>query len=171
MYRRILLASDASREGLAALREGALLASSCGARAHLLIVERETPGSRVADGVYPRPQSRELEDLLRLGLARLMQLGVPAAGSIHAGEPGPLIATKAAHFRADLVVVGHRKQCLVQRWWAGAAGYYLPDHVTCSVLVARNAISDQEFESRLAEAPARTAHGAPHTQSSCPSRA
>jgi len=51
------------------------------------------------------------------------------------------------------VVVGHRRQTLLERWWSGASGAYLVDNVGCSVLVARNVISDEEIEGVLHAEP------------------
>lgn len=151
MYRKIVLASDGSRESLVALREGALIASAYGAEVTLLIVERETPGTRLADGVYPRPGDAGGREMLDKGLARLKRLGVKATGQVVSGEPATEIAICARRFGADLVVVGHRRQSLLERWWSGASGAYLSDKVDCSVLIARDVISDAEFEAHLAE--------------------
>jgi nucleotide-binding universal stress UspA family protein len=153
MYKHILLASDGSKESLVALREGALIARAVRADAHLLIIERETPGLRVADSVYPTVRSEGSEDLLQRGLNRLRRLGVQVTGEVIAGEPAPIIAAAAKRFAADLVVVGHRRQTLLERWWSGASGAYLVDNVGCSVLVARDVISDAEFEAALLAEP------------------
>ena len=150
MYKRVLLASDGSRESLTALREGALIARALKAEAFLLIVEKETPGTRLADGVYVRPGDAGGRELLDLGLTRLERLGVAARGAVVAGEPAPEIAACARRFRADLVVVGHRRQSMLERWWSGASGAYLSEKLDCSLLIARNVISDQEFEAHLA---------------------
>jgi nucleotide-binding universal stress UspA family protein len=149
MYRRILLAADASREGLIALREGVLLASTCAAAVHLLVIEVETPGLRLANGIYPIAPDGTGKELLALGLSRLSSLGVAATGETAAGEPALLIGKVARGFGADLIVVGHRRQSRLDRWWSGSSGAYLVDNVNCSVLIARNLISDQEFEARL----------------------
>ena len=155
MYKRILLASDGSRESLVALREGALIARALGAEAFLLIVEPTTPGQRVADGVYPVPRdSKPARELLELGLTRLRRLGVPGRGEVVLGEPPGAIAACARTFQADLIVVGHRRCSLMERWWSGPSGAYLVDSVVCSVLVARNTISDAEFEAHLDQAEA-----------------
>jgi nucleotide-binding universal stress UspA family protein len=153
MYRRILLASDGSKESLVALREGALIARAYDARAHLLIIERENPGIRVADSVYPMLRSEGSEMLLQKGLSRLSRLGVQASGEVACGEPAMLIGAAARRFGADLVVVGHRRQTLLERWWSGASGAYLVDNVGCSVLIARNVISDEEFDAALQAEP------------------
>jgi nucleotide-binding universal stress UspA family protein len=46
-------------------------------------------------------------------------------------------------------VVGHRKRNLLERWWSGATGAYIVDNLDCSLLVARQAMSDQDFEAKL----------------------
>jgi nucleotide-binding universal stress UspA family protein len=152
MYERILLATDGSRESLVALREGALLAQAYDAAVFLLVIDRETPGMRVSDAVSPLPRSEEPARLLGLGLARLSALGVRASGEVAYGEPALTIGAYAKTFGADLVVVGHRRQGLLDRWWSGASGAYLVEMVKCSVLVARNVISDEEFDAQIAGA-------------------
>jgi nucleotide-binding universal stress UspA family protein len=152
VYKRILLASDGSRESLVALREGALIAQVLQAKVFLLIVERESPGMRLADGVYPAPRDDEARKLLEFGLARLAGMGVAATGDVVAAEPALAIAARARAFVADLVVVGHRRQSLIERWWSGSSGAYLVDNVGCSVLIARNIISDAEFETHTGAA-------------------
>jgi nucleotide-binding universal stress UspA family protein len=153
MYKRILLASDETRESLVALREGALIARALAAEAFLLIIERATPGHRMADGVYPVARdSRAALELLGLGLTRLRRLGVPCRGEVVFGEPAVEIAAYAQTFQADLIVVGHRRRSLMERWWSGESGAYLVDTVACSVLVARDTISDEEFEAELQRA-------------------
>jgi nucleotide-binding universal stress UspA family protein len=59
LYKRILLASDGLSEDLVAWREGALIARTFAARAHLLVIDRESPAQRVADGLYGCPNPRE----------------------------------------------------------------------------------------------------------------
>lgn len=152
MYRRILLAADGSRESLIALREGALIAAAYNAQVYLLVIEREAPGVRVADGIYPLPITSEVSRLMEAGLSRLKRLGVAASGAAVSGDPAAAISKAARKFQADLIVVGHRRQSLLDRWWSGSSGAYLVDNVPCSVLVARDVISDEEFETHLAAA-------------------
>lgn len=151
MFKRVILASDGSEESLIALREGALIARAFQAKAFLLIIERDPPGMLVADGVHPVPRGNGAQLLLQRGLDRLSRIGVAADGQALVGEPAPAIAACVRSFAADLVVVGHRRQSLIERWWSGASGAYLVDHVGCSVLIARNVVSDEEFEAMMAE--------------------
>ena len=150
MYRRLLLASDGTRESLVALREGALIAQSFGAAAHLLIIDPDTTMERMAEGYYTLPMPAHGQALLDLGLARLKQLGVSATGELLRGEPTPLIVDCVQRLNIDLVVLGHRRKSFLNRWWSGGSGGYIVDGISCSLLVARAIITDEEFERRLA---------------------
>jgi len=155
MYKRVLLAADQSRASLVALREGALIARAVGARVFLLVVDPEHPGFGIADTVHltPRPS---LEPLLKSALERLRKLGLEADGLVVQGEPAPLIGAYAKRFAADLVVVGHKRQSALSRWWVGARGAYLADHVECTLLICRNVVSDDDFERLSGSRPAAT---------------
>lgn len=149
MYKQLLLASDGTRETLVALREGALIAQIFGARAHLLIIDRETPTMRIAEGYGMNPIPVHGQQLLDLGLSRLRQLDVEATGEVVRGEPADLITRCVRRHRVDLIVLGHRRQSFVERWWSGHSGAYIVDGVPCSVLIARDTVSDEEFEQHV----------------------
>lgn len=148
MYRRVLLAYDGSREGRAALREGALLARKLGCPVFLLCVVAETPGMRVGEAAFAGGLAQAQETYVSLfdeAMLRLRELGYRPEGRIVTGEPAVEIARWARESGADLVVVGHRKKNLIERWWSGATGSYLLDHLGCSLLVSRRTVSDEEF--------------------------
>jgi nucleotide-binding universal stress UspA family protein len=152
MYRRIVLAYDGSREGRAALREGALLARKLGAQIFLLSVVAENAGMRMGDAAWPDGvgQTRQTyKDLFDEAIARLREKGMNPEGRIVEGEPAPTIAAYAKEVGADLVVVGHRRQSMLQRWWSGGAGAYLVDHLGCSLLIGRHQVSDEEFQAQF----------------------
>ena len=134
---------------MVALREGALIAQSIGASAHLLIIDRAEEGWMTADGVSLLPSPSEGPQVLQLGLTRLSRLGVEATGELRKGEPAQLIARTAKRIGADLVIIGHRRQTFLERWWTGSPGSYIVDNVHCSVMIARDSISDEEFEAHL----------------------
>ena len=153
MYARVLLAYDGSKEGRTALREGALAARRFGAQVFLLSVVAETPGMRVGEaafaGALVETQST-YSALFDEAMARLRQLGMRPEGKVVIGEPAVEIAAYAREIRADLVVVGHRRKSLLERWWSGESGAYLVDHLDCSLLIARQNISDEAFAAALA---------------------
>ena len=149
MYKRLLLASDGARESLVSLREGALIAQSFKAETHLLSVDRESPSALMASTLSGQQIPAVGRDLLDLGLHRLRQLGIQATGELVRGDPTQAIIDRVKRFKADLVVLGHRRQSFFERWWSGPAGGYIADGVPCSILIARDTISDEEFNLRL----------------------
>jgi len=88
-------------------------------------------------------------EVLNEGVARLRQLGFDPAAKLVRGEPAEEIGTFARQIGADLIVVGHRRQSAFDRWWSGPRGAYLIDYTDCSLLVARNVISDEAIEAAL----------------------
>ena len=157
MYQRILLAYDGSIEGRTALREGALLARRYRAQVFVLSVIREAAGTKLGEGVGGggiAQQREEYQRVLQEGMARLTALGFQASGKLVIGEPAREIAAYAEQVQADLVVVGHRRQSAIGRWWSGASGAYLSDHVRCSLLVCRNVFDDERFAALLEQSEA-----------------
>jgi len=88
-------------------------------------------------------------EVLNEGVARLRQLGFDPVAKLVRGEPAEEIGTFARQIGADLIVVGHRRQSAFDRWWSGLRGAYLIDYTDCSLLVARNVISDEAIEAAL----------------------
>jgi nucleotide-binding universal stress UspA family protein len=166
MYKRVLLAYDGSLEGAIALREGAILATRVGADVFLLSVVPHLGGLQVAEGLHGGAVAHELDkfrEVLERGVARLKQLGLAPVAKLAVGDPARVIGEFAREVGADLVVVGHRKRNMLERWWSGTAGAYISDNIGCSLLIARNAISDKAFES-VAAAKAEAANPAAATQ-------
>lgn len=163
MYRKVLLAYDGSLEGAVALREGAILAKKCGAEVFLLSVVPHLAGLQVAEGVHGGVVAHELDryrEVLERGIDRLRKLGFEPASKLAVGDPARVIGEYAKEIGADLVVVGHRRRNMLERWWSGDAGGYISDHISCSLLIARTFVSDTAFEhefAKTAAAPAPTA--------------
>jgi nucleotide-binding universal stress UspA family protein len=85
------------------------------------------------------------DTILNEGLERARQAGLHVSGQVVQGEPVEAIKTWATRSGADLVVVGHRKRSLLERWWSGPAHTILSDHLNCSLLISLNEISDEAF--------------------------
>jgi nucleotide-binding universal stress UspA family protein len=156
MYKRILLAYDGSVEGRTALREGALLAKQCGAEVFLLSVL--DTGALLLSEVALAGASAQMEDsfkeILDEGVMRLKKLGFDPVAELVRGQPAAEIGKFARKVGADLTVVGHHRQSAFDRWWSGPKGAYLMDYTDCSLLVGRNAVSDEAMEALL-PAPGR----------------
>ncbi len=140
MYKRVLLAYDGSREGRQALREGGLLAKRSGAEVFVLAIV--PPAATVDPMGGPLPAMGEHEEILREGLARAAQFGVYARGEVVSGQPVDVIKRYANGWKADLVVVGHRRRGMLERWWSGPSHAVLSDHLNCSLLISQNTIED-----------------------------
>ncbi len=149
MYKRILLAYDGSVEGRTALREGALLARQCGAEVFLLSVLADGGTLLLTEAALAGASVQmedDLMDILNEGVARLRKLGFDPVAKLVRGQPAEEIGNFARQIEADLIVVGHRRQSAFDRWWSGPKGAYLMDYTDCSLLVARNAVSDEAIE-------------------------
>ena len=149
MYSRILLAYDGSVEGRTALREGAILARQCGAEVFLLSVLADMDTLLLSEVMLTGAAVRmeeEYEEILNEGVARLKRLGFDPVAKLVRGQPAEEIGKYAREVGADLIVVGHRRQSAFDRWWSGPKGAYLMDYTDCSLLVARNAVSDEAIQ-------------------------
>ena len=154
MYQRILLAYDGSVEGRAALREGALLALCCKAQVFLLSVAGGA-GVQLAESAYAGAagqQRAQLQAIFDAGVERLKGLGFSPTARFVTGDPAEEITAFAKEIAADLVVVGHRRKSLLERWWSGSSGAFLSDQIDCSLLVSRNTISDEAFNAAVERA-------------------
>lgn len=153
MYDRILLAFDGSREGLIALREGALLARRFEAQVFLLsVLNSSALGAAGPDGSYVDASNDMIEAsnaMLERGVAAATRLGLSPTAHLLIGEPAAQIGAYAREIKAELVVVGHRRQGMLERWWSGSTGANVSDHVDCSVLIGRTVISDDDFRAEL----------------------
>ena len=140
MYHTILLAYDGTRPGREALQQGASLAFLCQARVHLLAVVAPELGIRLAEAVapsnLPERESDEVKSILAEGADELRRAGLSVETRLAAGTPAEEIGKVAQDVRADLIVVGHRDQSAIARWWGGSVGASLLAHAPCSVLVA-----------------------------------
>jgi nucleotide-binding universal stress UspA family protein len=148
MYKKVLLAYDGSIEGRRALREGAKLAQLCRAEVFLLaVVELSSIAIPDAGLIFPTDeQTATYEAILAEGVERLKALGFSPTSRLETGDAGQKIAEFAEEIGAHLVVVGHRPQGPLARWWFGSVGSYLVKRLRCSVLVAQTEVSDDEFE-------------------------
>jgi nucleotide-binding universal stress UspA family protein len=156
MYKSILLAYDGSREGVLALREGALLARTCGAKVVLLsVIPNATGGAEFAAGVGGALVDGidGYKDLLKQAVAWMAERGFEPIPKLVIGNPAQSIGAVAKEIAADLVVVGHGRRNVLSRWWSGSTKSYLSDHVGCSILIACNPTSDEAFGSLDAKIP------------------
>jgi nucleotide-binding universal stress UspA family protein len=146
MYRKVLLAYDGSVEGRLALREGARLAQLCGAEVVLLAVVNLSSGILIAEGAGPHGAVEHQQDayreVLAEGIERLKAMGFSPTARLEAGDPAQQIAAVVREIGADLVVVGHRHQTTLSRWWRGSVGANLLEELRCSLLIAQMEVGE-----------------------------
>ena len=122
----------------------------CGAEVFLLSVLADAGTLLFAEAALAGTSVRmedDFVDVLNEGVARLRKLGFDPVAKLVRGQPAEEIGNFAGEVGADLIVVGHRRQSAFDRWWSGPKGAYLMDYYTdCSLLVARNAVSDEAIE-------------------------
>ena len=140
MYRNILLAYDGSEDGREALCQGAKLAVLCQATVHLVAVIVNSQGTAMAESVYPSGEClyREMQEFKRVmleGEAELQQAGLQVRTYLCRGQPVEESSAIARAAQADLIVVGHREQDALARWWRGSVGSSLLANAPCSVLI------------------------------------
>ncbi len=148
MYKKVLLAYDGSIEGRRALREGARIAQLCSAQVFLLAVVEVSAGTGTLEGGFAISITEQVEiynNILAEGVERLKAMGFSPTARLGMGEAGREIAAVAQEIGANLVVVGHRPDGPLARWWFGSVGTYLVKNLRCSVLVAQTEIGDEEF--------------------------
>jgi len=86
--------------------------------------------------------------ILAEGVEQLKAMGFSPTAKLSTGEAGREIAKVATEISANLVVVGHRPDGMLTRWFS-SVGTYLVKNLRCSVLVAQTEISDEEFAELL----------------------
>ena len=148
LYGKVLLAYDGTVEGRLALREGARLAQLCGSEVFLLAVVELSTGLVMGESTVPGlllQQQQAYEEILAEGVRRLTAMGFQPHSRLALGEPAQEIGAAAREVGADLVVVGHRRQGGLARWWRGSVGTQLVANLTCSLLIGRLEIGDDDF--------------------------
>lgn len=138
MYNTVLLCYDGSPDGREALREGTEIARRFNSVAHLLAVVPVISG---ADDIPATTEAVEtnqtdFQHVLDEGVADLRAAGINVTGHIASGRPIEVIASYARKLDVDLIVVGHRHQGRLARWWRGSVGSLLVDRAPCSILIA-----------------------------------
>jgi nucleotide-binding universal stress UspA family protein len=137
-FNRILLCYDGTREGQHALKDGACLAQELKAEVHVLSVLNNSAWVQGADITSAIPVdliTESARSLLDEGLKKLAARGIWARGHFAIGDPLEEIPLFASDLKVDLIVVGHRHESRLARWWGGRNDGLLLDRVSCSVLV------------------------------------
>jgi nucleotide-binding universal stress UspA family protein len=142
MYRTILIAYSGADADQEALCQGAELARAAAAEVVLLSVLAADLGlgyvlaEAAAPTDLPDLERAEIARVLEAGAARLREAGLSVQTRMGVGNPAEAIGRVAREIGAELIVVGHRAQSRLARWWSGSTGASLLNYAPCSVLVA-----------------------------------
>jgi len=155
MYRKILLAYDGTETGRVALRQGADLAQVCNASVFLLAVVDLPTGMLMAESAapsgLPESQRQDLERILEEGVNRLQARQLQVEARLEFGVPAARIVQVAEEIAADLIVLGHREQSPIARWWRGSIGSTVLSQAPCSILIAVLPVEPEPEEQPEAE--------------------
>lgn len=137
--KRIIVATDGSDGGHAAVEEGARLARALGAA--ITIVHVRPPIAFLGEPFYQRRLSHQLERARQAvdeALAQLQQEGLEADYEILEGEAPDEIVRIAAARDADLIVIGSRGLGPVPGALLGSVSSAVARHADCPVVVVKS---------------------------------
>lgn len=116
------------------------LAILCETDVYLLAIVAPELGVTLAEAAAPSDlREREGEEVRRVlmeGAEELRRAGPSVETRLGTGNPAEEIGRMAHEVAADLIVVGHREQSALARWWRSSVGASLLAHAPCSLLVA-----------------------------------
>jgi nucleotide-binding universal stress UspA family protein len=148
MVRTVVVGTDGSPMGTAAVREAVDLARSAGARLHLVTAFRD-PRAVVApsevlvpvetSAAHEHVDLRVVAENVLLRAGRVAQeAGVEFETHDREEDPADAIIEVAAEQDADLIVVGDRGLKGVTRFLLGSVSNKVVQHAPCSVMVVRS---------------------------------
>ncbi|WP_073428947.1 universal stress protein [Paraburkholderia terricola] len=120
-FSKMLLVYDGTEEAQAALTRCSELSLALSARVEVVSVVDSVSANAHSAGMLGELAYSRLEELARhtLGTAicKLADNGITAHGHIVFGRTVDAVSRHAASFNSDIVVVGHRTQKGLARWW------------------------------------------------------
>lgn len=151
MFKRVLLCYDGTAAGRRALRRGAELAILLNSEVHVLsVVQADVPSAAVLAGASGHTclidEAQEDRRLLEESIQWLRSRGVPAEGSIAAGDTSDVIVSFAQQLAIDLIVLGHYPRPAGGFWWSGRNRASLADRVHCCIFVAVSGPKESDGE-------------------------
>src|SRR5215510_14738138 len=136
MVKTVLLAYNGTREGRAGLFEFTQVIAPADVEIHLLAVVRLPTGAFLAEGFEPESVMEDErvghQEIVDEGVRLLTERAYDVTPHLAYGEPTEEIVELAKRLRADLIVVGHKRETsMAQRWWKGSVGASLIEVAPC----------------------------------------
>jgi nucleotide-binding universal stress UspA family protein len=141
--KRILVAVDGSKYGLAAVKSAIKLAADRGLKSVTLI--NVIPTVSTTYGIMltgAPPDDIEAWEVFAEPKALLQAAGLEARLLLCEGDPSMEIVRAAQKENYDLIVVGHRGLSPVKAFLVGSVSNRVVAHAPCSVLVVRPGLND-----------------------------
>jgi nucleotide-binding universal stress UspA family protein len=117
----MLLVYDESAEAQAALNRCAQLSLALSAHVDVVSIVDSVTANATCAGMLSDLACSRMEDHARHALdtavEHLAEAGITAYGHLRYGRPADVISLHVAAFHADIVVIGHRVQRGLTRWW------------------------------------------------------
>lgn len=134
--RKILVATDASRESTAAVTEAIKMAQICGSRLFILSVIETNPEFEALAPGYADQAEIKMSRHLHALKAKAEKQGIACQAFLHQGdEPYRLIVDEARRMKADLIVLGSHGRTGLKRLLMGSVTARVIGHAPCKVLV------------------------------------
>jgi nucleotide-binding universal stress UspA family protein len=141
MYRSIVVGTDGSDRGEAAVREATRLARGDGARLHVVTAYPDPQMYRERVTSAARREAVDLREVAESVLERAVEEargeGVEVETHAREGHAAEVIIEVTSEQQADLVVVGDRGLTGIKRFLLGSVASKVAHHAHCSVLLVR----------------------------------
>jgi nucleotide-binding universal stress UspA family protein len=147
MFETIVVGTDGSETAAEAVRQGALLARTCGdrTRVHLvtaykpletMFVTPEAMPVAMASGIDPRAEARTVAEE---AAEKVRAEGVDCETYVWPGDAASALIDVATTAKADCIVVGSRGMSGAARFLLGSVPNKVSHHAPCTVLIVRTA--------------------------------
>jgi nucleotide-binding universal stress UspA family protein len=147
MFETIVVGTDGSATAAEAVRQAALLATTCGDRTkvHLVTAYKPLESMYVAPEVMPAAINAmvdprgEARVVAEEAAAKVRAEGVECETYVWPGDAASAIIDVATTAKADLIVVGSRGMSGAARFLLGSVPNKVSHHAPCTVLIVRTA--------------------------------
>jgi nucleotide-binding universal stress UspA family protein len=138
----IVVGTDGSPNGEAAVKQATRIAKDRGGRLHLVSAFPEAPSfsESIASSAKRQPVNlREVaESVLGRAEAEAESQGVDVMTHARGGDPAQVLLQVAEEQQADLIVIGARGLTGFQRFLLGSVSSKLAHHAPCSLMIVRD---------------------------------
>ncbi len=138
MISKLLVAYDGSKQSEKAYAVAMDMASKYSAKMIVLSVARppEPPMAVELEAVL-ESATEYYEGHFKCMKEQADMLGIDATFLVRAGHPAEQIVHMANEEKADVIVMGHRGESLLQRWMVGSVAKRVLSYAHCTVVVVR----------------------------------